>query len=143
MKDRSDDLVDEEGRLIPGGRDNRGGGRANHFFHFDGSRYASWLPSVSVEVSRAHSISIGMTTGGGPVDNDATALLSEAGNVPNSTLESMAHQVQEWFPHLPVSTIVEDLRISHSIDVTMENILDGRVSAPSHSRYVILQCLFQ
>ena len=23
----------------------------NHFFHFDGSRYVSWLPSFSVEVS--------------------------------------------------------------------------------------------
>lgn len=131
LKGRSDEIVDEEGRVIPGGRDNRGGAaRANHFFHFDGSRYASWLPSVSVEVSRAHSISIGMTTGT-PLEADAAAaLLAEGGNVPNSTLESMAYQVQEWFPHLPVSTIVDDLRISRSIEITMENILDGRVTAP-------------
>ena len=26
----------------------------NHFFHFDGSRYVSWLPSFSVEVSFAN-----------------------------------------------------------------------------------------
>lgn len=25
----------------------------NHFFHFDGSRYVSWLPSFSVEVSHS------------------------------------------------------------------------------------------
>jgi len=31
-----------------------------NFFHFDGSRYASWLPSVSVEVTRPHLINIGV-----------------------------------------------------------------------------------
>jgi autocrine motility factor receptor len=49
----------------------------NHFFHFDGSRYVSWLPSFSVEVSHAQ--------------------LMRQDNAPasNSQLDAMARQVKE------------------------------------------------
>lgn len=48
----------------------------NHFFHFDGSRYVSWLPSFSVEVSHAQLL--------GNHNHPPT---------PNSQLDAMARQV--------------------------------------------------
>lgn len=48
----------------------------NHFFHFDGSRIASWLPSFSVEVMHTTNI-LGIT------------------QASNSQLNAMAHQIQE------------------------------------------------
>nr|CAD7447602.1 unnamed protein product [Timema bartmani] len=47
-------------------------------------------------------------------------------NYPNS------HQglVQQLFPYLSLPTIVEDLRATRSVELTIENVLDGRVVAP-------------
>jgi len=86
----------------------------NHFFHFDGSRYVSWLPSFSVEVT--HSLGIGS---GDPPP------------IPTSQVESMAREVQTIFPHMPIDTIVTDLQITRSSDLTIENILEGRLLPPS------------
>ncbi|XP_063227756.1 E3 ubiquitin-protein ligase AMFR-like [Bacillus rossius redtenbacheri] len=85
----------------------------NHFFHFDGSRYVSWLPSFSVEVTH-------------------TQLLRSDQPQPAQTsqLDAMARQVQQLFPHLPVPTIVEDLQATRSVELTVENVLDGHVTAP-------------
>ncbi|GFS36459.1 e3 ubiquitin-protein ligase AMFR [Nephila pilipes] len=87
----------------------------NHFFHFDGSRYVSWLPSFSVEVSH-------------------TSLLGERPTVipaRPSQLDSMVHQVLQMFPHMPYSLILEDLLITHSVEQTVENILEERLIAPT------------
>ncbi|XP_074037010.1 E3 ubiquitin-protein ligase AMFR isoform X2 [Leptinotarsa decemlineata] len=84
----------------------------NHFFHFDGSRYVSWLPSFSVEVSHAQAIR----------QNHIAAS--------NSQLDAMARQVQTLFAHIPLSTIIEDLRVTRSVEMTIENVLDGRLVAP-------------
>jgi len=86
----------------------------NHFFHFDGSRYVSWLPSFSVEVT--HSLSMG---GGDPPP------------IPTSQVESMAREVQTIFPHMPIDVIVADLQMTRSSDLTIENILEGRLLPPS------------
>ncbi|KAF5300885.1 hypothetical protein FQR65_LT09048 [Abscondita terminalis] len=82
----------------------------NHFFHFDGSRYVSWLPSFSVEVSQL-------------------PRLSRAG-ASNSQLDAMARQVQQLFPHHTLPIIIEDLRVTRSVELTIENILDGRLNSP-------------
>lgn len=79
----------------------------NHFFHFDGSRYVSWLPSFSVEVSQ----------------------LPRLSRAPNSQLDAMARQVQQLFPHYLLPTIIEDLRVTRSVELTIENILDGRLNS--------------
>lgn len=84
----------------------------NHFFHFDGSRYVSWLPSFSVEVSHVQGIR----------QNHIAAS--------NSQLDAMARQVQTLFPHIPIPTIIEDLRVTRSVELTIENVLDGRLVAP-------------
>ncbi|CAH1164366.1 unnamed protein product [Phaedon cochleariae] len=84
----------------------------NHFFHFDGSRYVSWLPSFSVEVSHVQAIR----------QNHIAAS--------NSQLDAMARQVQTLFPHIPLSTAVEDLRSTRSVELTVENVLEGRLTAP-------------
>ncbi|GJQ76760.1 hypothetical protein Trydic_g15602 [Trypoxylus dichotomus] len=83
----------------------------NHFFHFDGSRYVSWLPSFSVEVSHAQSLRM---------DTNAT----------NSQLDANARQVQQLFPHIPISIIMEDLRATRSVELTVENVIEGRLVPP-------------
>jgi len=78
-----------------------------------GSRYVSWLPSFSVEVTHTHH-------GGHPLPPMQT-----------SQLDAMARQVHNLFPHIPHATIVEDIRLTRSIEITIENILDGRVVVPA------------
>uniref|UniRef100_A0A672LQI5 E3 ubiquitin-protein ligase AMFR n=1 Tax=Sinocyclocheilus grahami TaxID=75366 RepID=A0A672LQI5_SINGR len=83
----------------------------NHFFHFDGSRIASWLPSFSVEVMHT------------------TNILSIA-QANNSQLNAMAHQIQEMFPQVPYHLILQDLQLTRSVEVTTDNILEGRIQVP-------------
>ncbi|KAH9502409.1 hypothetical protein Btru_075610 [Bulinus truncatus] len=85
----------------------------NHFFHFDGSRYVSWFPSFSVEVTH-------------------TNLLpgQQAHATQTSQLDNMARDVQAMFPHIPLSVITEDLRLTRSVDLTVDNILEGRIIVP-------------
>lgn len=77
-----------------------------------GSRYVSWLPSFSVEVTHTQ------------LRNHQVAPIQ------TSQFDAMARQVQQLFPHIPLSTVIEDLRLSRSVELTIENILDGRVVAP-------------
>ncbi|KAM8775316.1 E3 ubiquitin-protein ligase AMFR [Rhynchonycteris naso] len=83
----------------------------NHFFHFDGSRIASWLPSFSVEVMHTTNI-LGIT------------------QASNSQLNVMAHQIQEMFPQVPYPLVLQDLQLTRSLEVTTDNILEGRVQVP-------------
>lgn len=88
----------------------------NHFFLFlDGSRYVSWLPSFSVEVSH----------------NRLRGNISTLAHT-NSQMDAMARQVQQLFPHYPRNVILEDLRMTRSIEWTIENILDGVLTIPHH-----------
>ncbi|XP_071054003.1 E3 ubiquitin-protein ligase AMFR-like [Onthophagus taurus] len=87
--------------------------RQLNFFHFDGSRYVSWLPSFSVEVSRS---------------------LRPDGIVANSQLDQNARRVQQLFPHIPIPTIIEDLRVTRSVELTVENIIDERLVVPPRLR---------
>ncbi|XP_062243862.1 E3 ubiquitin-protein ligase AMFR-like isoform X1 [Platichthys flesus] len=84
----------------------------NHFFHFDGSRIASWLPSFSVEVMHTTNI-----LGIAQVNN-------------NSQLMAMAHQIQEMFPQVPSYLVMQDLQLTRSVEVTTDNILEGRIQVP-------------
>lgn len=92
----------------------------NHFFHFDGSRYVSWLPSFSVEVTHAQ------------------LLRSDPPPAPTSQLDAMARQVQQLFPHMPVPVIIDDLRVTRSVELTIENVLDGRLVSPTIFREEIV-----
>uniref|UniRef100_A0A1A8N3F6 E3 ubiquitin-protein ligase AMFR n=1 Tax=Nothobranchius pienaari TaxID=704102 RepID=A0A1A8N3F6_9TELE len=83
----------------------------NHFFHFDGSRIASWLPSFSVEVMHTTNI-LGITQAN------------------NSQLTAMAHQIQEMFPQVPSYLVMQDLQLTRSVEVTTDNILEGRIQVP-------------
>uniref|UniRef100_A0A336MLV3 CSON003598 protein n=1 Tax=Culicoides sonorensis TaxID=179676 RepID=A0A336MLV3_CULSO len=89
----------------------------NHFFHFNGSRYVSWLPNFSVEVTHINDI-----LRRNPVEQTQNH---------TSQVRNMARVVQEMFPRIPLSTIIADLQISHSIEATIDNILEGRVQLPS------------
>lgn len=76
-----------------------------HFFHFDGSRYVSWLPSFSVQVLS--------TVSGGEMDDPQ--------------VESMARQIQQIFPHYPTNVLIENLRQTRSVNSTVDNILEGLI----------------
>ncbi|XP_035207244.1 E3 ubiquitin-protein ligase AMFR-like [Stegodyphus dumicola] len=92
----------------------------NHFFHFDGSRYVSWFPSFSVEVSH-------------------TSLLGGRHRIPihTSQLDNMVHQVLQMFPHMPYNLVLEDLLITRSVELTVENILEERLVAPTTTLFPI------
>ncbi|XP_053614568.1 E3 ubiquitin-protein ligase AMFR-like [Plodia interpunctella] len=81
---------------------------ANHLFHFDGSRYVSWLPSFSVEVTRVR---------------------AERAPAPPA-VEAMARQVQQMFPQFPLGVLAGDLQSTRSADLTVDNILEGRLAPP-------------
>lgn len=51
----------------------------------------------------------------------------------------MARQVQEMFPHIPLPLIIADLQGSHSIEATIDNILEGRLQVPSRFQENILE----
>ncbi|KFM61685.1 E3 ubiquitin-protein ligase AMFR, partial [Stegodyphus mimosarum] len=93
----------------------------NHFFHFDGSRYVSWFPSFSVEVSH-------------------TSLLGGRHRIPihTSQLDNMVHQVLQMFPHMPYNLVLEDLLITRSVELTVENILEERLVAPTTTLFPIM-----
>ncbi|CAG2170510.1 unnamed protein product, partial [Oppiella nova] len=138
LKNRNED-EDESPDRITGertARDNRvvgAGGRTNHFFHFDGSRYASWLPTVSVEVTRPHLITIGVAQTQTPQQDSNEPIVSARNALQSTHIENMSRQVLEFFPHIPIAIIVDDLRITRSVELTVENILDARVAVPVQS----------
>ena len=41
-----------------------------------------------------------------------------------------ARQVLQVFPHMPLNIVMDDLRMTRSVDFTIENILEGRLQAP-------------
>lgn len=89
----------------------------NHYFQFNGSRYVSWLPSFSVEVTHTR---LAPVQAGMPSDA--------------SHLNQMARQVQNVFPNIPLTTLLEDLHITYNVDQTIENILEGRLIVPPPRR---------
>ena len=40
------------------------------------------------------------------------------------------------FPHMPFNIIMDDLRHTHSLEVTIENVLEGNIAVPSVRFYV-------
>jgi len=59
-------------------------------------------------------------------------LLHQSIDIPaaeNSQLESLAEQVHQLFPNYTITTLIEDLRRTRSVDLTVENILVGRLTA--------------
>lgn len=84
-----------------------------------GSRYVSWLPNFSVEVTHINNV-----LRANPVvpSNGLTAHTSQ--------LRNMARQVQQMFPRYPLSTIISDLQLSRSMEITIDNILEGRLLVP-------------
>uniref|UniRef100_A0A7G3AB75 Putative e3 ubiquitin ligase n=1 Tax=Lutzomyia longipalpis TaxID=7200 RepID=A0A7G3AB75_LUTLO len=91
-------------------------GRANnHFFHFNGSRYVSWLPNFSVEVTNINNM----------LRNEAPT------HTHTSQIRNMALQVQQMFPRYPLTVIIGDLTVTRSIEITIDNILEGRLQIPA------------
>lgn len=79
----------------------------------------SWLPNFSVEVTHINNV-----LRANPV------IPSNGINAHTSQLRNMARQVQQMFPRYPLSTIISDLQLSRSMEVTIDNILEGRLLVP-------------
>lgn len=80
-----------------------------NLFRFNGSRYFSWLPNLSVEVT--HNLGNGFLRI----------------NISENQLNLMAQQVHQVFPHVPLQAIQTNIRETHSAELTIENILSGRL----------------
>ncbi|RXM29470.1 E3 ubiquitin-protein ligase AMFR [Acipenser ruthenus] len=107
-EDRQRENLGENIGPVPGAEARPHINHHNHFFHFDGSRIASWLPSFSVEVMHTTNI-LGITQAN------------------NSQLNAMAHQIQEMFPQIPYHLVLQDLQLTRSVEITTDNILEGRI----------------
>lgn len=79
------------------------GGLRNYFFYLDGQQIANWFPSFSIEVFH------------GRHDNNA------------QNLAEMGEQLFNFFPHVSRDVIMEDLRMTNSVDATADNILEGNL----------------
>lgn len=53
-----------------------------------------------------------------------------ATTAPTSQIRNMARQVQQMFPRYPLSAIIADLQLSRSMEITIDNILEGRLLVP-------------
>ena len=52
---------------------------------------------------------------------------------------SQVRQVSEVFPGLPPSVILDDLRITNSVEMTIDNIVEGRLTVtPVSSQFFVL-----
>lgn len=40
--------------------------------------------------------------------------------------------MNQLFPHYPRNIVIEDLRLTRSVEITIENILEGRITLPHH-----------
>lgn len=47
----------------------------------------------------------------------------------------MARQVQQMFPRYTLSAIIADLQLSHSMEITIDNILEGRLLPPARHEF--------
>lgn len=97
-------------------------GRNNHFFHFNGQRYIPWLPNFSVEVN-VNSM----------LRNRHLAATLLPPQQQTSQLRNMARHIQEMFPRYTLNSLVADLQVTHSIEHTIDNILEGRLPTPRNS----------
>jgi len=43
---------------------------------------------------------------------------------------SQAHQIQEMFPQVPFHLVLQDLQLTRSVELTTDNILEGRIQVP-------------
>ncbi|XP_053672554.1 E3 ubiquitin-protein ligase AMFR-like [Anopheles nili] len=115
-----DDIrIDDQDGAVGGGP---GRTANNHFFHFNGSRYVSWLPNFSVEVTHINNMLR---------PSDTLPIAAAAVGNHTSQVRNMARHVQEMFPRYPLSVLIGDLQISRSIEVTIDNILEGRLQVPT------------
>jgi len=80
------------------------GGFRNYFFYLDGQQIANWFPSFSIEVFH------------GRMEDQ------------EQEVNDMGQQLFSMFPNISHEVILEDLRRTHSIEATADNILEGSIN---------------
>lgn len=91
----------------------------HNWFCIAGSRYISWLPNFSVEVTHVNNVF------------NATEQI-QANN--NLNINHMAEQVHQMFPHYSLASIRADLQTTFSMELTIDNILEERLLPPLQLR---------
>lgn len=56
--------------------------------------------------------------------------MAQQKNQNNVFLVQKAHQIQEMFPQVPSYLVIQDLQLTRSVEVTTDNILEGRIQVP-------------
>lgn len=87
---------------------------SRNLFQFNGSRYFRWLPTFSL-----HVIS----------QNDIFSNFMRNQNYDSERLNNLTNQVYQMFPNIPIEQIQTDLRQTNSAELTIENILENRISS--------------
>lgn len=80
----------------------------------------SWLPNFSVEVTHINNLLRADVVPQTPVVTQT------------SQIRSLARQVQQMFPRYPMSVIIADLQVTRSLELTVDNVLEGRLIIPAH-----------
>lgn len=56
--------------------------------------------------------------------------MQQAATAHTSQLRNMAIQIQQMFPRYPLAVLIADLQVSRSMEITVDNILEGLVPIP-------------
>jgi len=84
-------------------------------FRFNGPRWMSWLPTIQVVSERQHL---------------NPALFGQMPMNPIFIPQEWINQLSEIFPHVPPEVIRQDLQRTRSVEITTENIMEGRIIIP-------------
>lgn len=57
----------------------------------------------------------------------------------NAPAGVQAHQIQEMFPQVPSYLVMQDLQLTRSVEVTTDNILEGRIQVPFPTQVSLLE----
>lgn len=95
-----------------------------NLFHFDGSRYISWLPSFSLQVTNGGNIMLPMLRNRSPIEPER--------------LNEMTQQISQMFPNISIEAIQNNLRQTHSIELTIENFLQDPMTVNNNNRNNLL-----
>lgn len=95
--------------------------RSRNLFQFNGSRYFRWLPNFSLQVIS---------------QNDLFSNFLRNQNIDPERLNDLTNQVFQMFPNIPIEQIQADLRQTNSAELTIENILENRISSGQEANIV-------
>ncbi|CAL8076381.1 unnamed protein product [Calicophoron daubneyi] len=144
--DQTSDETSRQSSTLPRTNQDEGDQVRRRSFHFDGSRYFSWLPSLHIELSEVirevfatgttvDTTPTPRTLSGADISDEPNRAVEEIAadpnNRPNShelvrlppNLRGPAGEISAMFPQFPLSAIVADLIRTGVPEITVENLV--------------------